>query len=218
MKIARFEPGITLDALNTMYPSALHTLANDSISFSESTTSVYGFILSGSAELERKGVTKAQLSPGMYFSSTGPFDLRVQGRAIWIERRGYRGLFTVGGPVEAEGRLCYIDHCQNTVLVPPARLGDPVLNLLVFPPQIQQTMHIHPSIRLGAVFSGRGTCVSAVGKIELEPGSVFLLDSGEPHCFHSGSEKLIVIAYHPESGSGPTDSDNPMLNRTILRG
>jgi len=32
---------------------------------------------------------------------------------------GWTGLFAVGGPVEATGRLTYIDGCTDTVLAAP---------------------------------------------------------------------------------------------------
>jgi hypothetical protein len=128
------------------------------------------------------------------------------------------------GSIEAEGRLAYIDGCSDTILVSPARLGDAVLNFLHFPPGIEQSVHSHPSIRLGVVARGGG---QAYGPgpggeewcLPLAPGSVFLLAPHEMHAFRTTPARhaMDVIAYHPDSDWGPTDGVHPMLNRTYRR-
>ena len=62
---------------------------------------------------------------------------------------GYTGLFHLGGPLEREGRLRYIDGCSDTLLVSPPRRGDPCLNHLHGPPGTRQSPHTHPSARVG---------------------------------------------------------------------
>lgn len=139
-------------------------------------------------------------------------------RGIVVSRYGYRGFFQVGGPVENEGRLKYMDGCTDSLLVPPVMLGDPCLNLLYFPPGIVQTPHTHPSVRIGMVASGAGTCVTPAGDIPLLPGRAFVIHAEGVHSFTTRDEPMRVIAYHPDSDFGPTHEDHPMLNRTMVNG
>lgn len=47
---------------------------------------------------------------------------------------------------------------------------EPSMNLLHIPPGIEQTMHTHPSDRIGVVVSGAGQCVTPEGLVDLVPG------------------------------------------------
>ena len=181
---------------------------------------------SGQANEARFGLG-AGLAPGV---SSGQA-IEIDGMAVAIERLGYRGLPTAG-VIEDTGRLTYIDGCSDTILVSPPRQGDPVFNFLHFPPGIQQTVHSHPSIRLGVVARGEGHAFGparadgrhgAQWQQPLRPGAVFLLQPHELHAFRTtgdGGEQdgnehgMDVIAYHPDSDWGPTDGVHPMLNRT----
>jgi hypothetical protein len=155
------------------------------------------------------------LVAGMHLSVAGAFKISGDGQAALFQRIGFRGLSQFGGPVEKTGRLGYIDNCMNSILVSPARVGDACLNLLSFPPAIKQTLHVHPSIRLGTIVAGEGVCVSPGRKdIPLQAGKVFILEEAYPHCFHSSSDGMLIIAYHPDSDVGPSDQINPMLSRT----
>ena len=201
-----------------MYPSRLYCHRGPSSTFSEEYSHVFGIVVSGTITLFKAGVGEFVLRAGMYFSSPGTTVLTGEGEAVIFERKGFRGLFQIGGPIERQGRLCYMDNCRATVLVSPPRLGDPVLNLLTFPPHVEQTRHIHPTLRMGAVLSGAGTCqYGADQQKALVRGSVFYLPEATPHCFNSGHEPLVVIAYHPDSDVGPTDSQHPMLSRTYTK-
>jgi quercetin dioxygenase-like cupin family protein len=205
------------DELN-MYPSCLYGYRGTGMSFESASSTIMGVVIDGEITLERTGQPSFRLSAGYYFSHPGAMKVTGTGSAVLFERKGYRGMFQMGGPAEEHGRLVYIDNCRASVLVSPARCGDPVLNLLTFPPHVKQTMHIHPTIRLGAVLSGSGQCLFGDGKkAELAKGTVFHLPEATPHCFHSGPEGLRVIAYHPESDVGPTDAAHPMLSRTYLQ-
>lgn len=141
------------------------------------------------------------------------------GSGVLIIDRSHRGLFHVGGPVEPTGRLRYIDGCSDTVLVAPVVCGDPCLNLLHLPFGVVQTDHQHPSVRVGLVLHGSGRCVSDGGRIEtLAPGAVFVLPPNEVHRFETPSDEMLLLAWHPDSDSGPTDDDHPMLNRSLVPG
>lgn len=173
-----------------------------------------GYVAEGPAELTYNG-DHYTLRSGMYFCAPGPFELA--GGAGWFAvNPEYRGLFSVGGPIEEDGRLQYIDGCTDTLLIAPTRLGDPCLNLLVLPPHTRQSSHTHPSIRTGLIASGYGRCVTPTAVYDLSPGAVFLITEGAEHCFHTDEEPLRVIAFHPDSDYGPTDQHHPMINRTHL--
>lgn len=178
----------------------------------------FGFVFSGSAQIERKDDSAHfQLAPGMYFAADSSWAISWQGTTLIIGVKGYCGLNVFGGPIEENGRLNYIDSCTDSLLIPPTKLGDPCLNLLVFPPGIKQTPHTHPSFRAGVVISGSGVCVTSDLHTPLYPGDFFFIPAYLQHCFHSSNEKgLRVLAFHPDSDFGPTDSNHPMVNRTII--
>lgn len=140
------------------------------------------------------------------------------GAGLHIRCAGHRGLFVVGGPVESMGRLRYIDGCSDTLLVAPTVRGDPCLNYLHLPAGVVQTDHDHPSLRVGIVVRGDGTCVVDDVAEPLSAGTVFVLEAGTTHRFESGSLPLEIVAWHPDSDFGPTDDDHPMLNRTLRPG
>ena len=138
------------------------------------------------------------------------------GSGVSVVHREHHGLFSLGGPIETTGRLAYIDGCRDTVLVAPVVRGDPCLNLLHLPRATVQSDHHHPSVRVGLVVSGRGTCVLDGGRLtSLVPGVVFFLPAGATHRFETEATDLLLMAWHPDSDTGPTDDDHPMLNRTL---
>ncbi|CAK9039017.1 unnamed protein product [Durusdinium trenchii] len=47
---------------------------------------------------------------------------------------------------------------------------------------------------------------------------VWAIPSGTIHSFHTDSDELNVIAYHPDTDWGPMDENHPMLNRTWVDG
>lgn len=159
-----------------------------------------------------------ELCAGMYFALPGP--VALSGRhAVVINRRGYVGLPAFGGPIEERGRLLYIDGCSDSLLIGPPKKGDPCLNHLHFPPGISQTMHTHPTARVGMVARGSGKCVTPTGELALEAGMCWYLEAGDPHCFHTApGETMDVIAWHPDTDVGPTDESHPMVNRTYVDG
>jgi len=183
------------------------------------------FCHGGALWVEPDGMDRYLLEEGMYAAVPGkvlvvpddPDDLGCEG--VVISQAGWLGMFMVGGPVEATGRLRYIDGCTDTLLVPPVKLGDPCLNALWFPAGTEQTMHTHPSVRIGVVIRGRGECVTPVERAPLRPGMVFVIHADGEHRFRTdGDQGMVVVAWHPDSDWGPTDEQHPMLTRTIIEG
>ena len=150
-----------------------------------------------------------ELSAGMYFAVPGAGAIEGAGGEIVVTRWGHRGLFTLGGPIEAPGRLRYIDGCTDSLLVPPVLRGDACLNALYFPPSIDQTEHTHPTDRMGLVASGRGMCLTPGGDFALDPGRAFIIPAGARQRFRTAGETMTVIAYHPDSDFGPTHEAHP---------
>jgi hypothetical protein len=188
----------------------------------------YCFVLNGRAtalvQLADGEPYEVLLHRGMYLASPHPIVLGG-GQGIVVSRLGYRGMFMIGGPLEAMGRLRYIDGCTDSLLIPPVVKGAPCLNHLHFPKRISQTRHTHPSIRIGVVTQGGGVCVvpddsqpSIDVSIPLREGSLFWIPSGGQHSFCTGDEEMDLIAYHPDSDTGPDHDDHPMINRTIVNG
>ena len=153
-----------------------------------------------------------------YAAIPGQFTLEGQGRGIVITRFNHFGLFSLGGPVEAEGRLRYIDGCTDTLIIPPTRIGDPCLNLLFIPRGTQQTNHTHPSSRMGIVIDGEGICRTPTEDTLIKSGTIFHIPENCQHSFHTDNHHLKVIAYHPDSDCGPDDQNHPMVNRTFVQG
>ena len=166
------------------------------------------------------------LSAGMFFRVPGSCQLEMttEDSSGFVASRSQLqfekdfGFFLIGGPVENTGRLQYIDGCSDTLLVSPAVVGDPCLNLLYLPPRTEQTAHTHPSCRMGMIVAGSGVCRAPNHDFALEPGVKFLIEPNAEHSFHTQDEALRVIAWHPDSDHGPTNDDHPMINRTIIGG
>jgi hypothetical protein len=162
------------------------------------------------------GAARFALHAEHYLATPGEGRLRG-GRAFVIEQRGYRNVRQLGGPLEATGRLRYVDGCTDTLLVCPPRLGEPCLNHLHIPPHTRQSAHTHPTLRLGVIARGRGACHTPRGEVSLEQGLGWLIPVGLTHSFSTSEQALDVFAWHPDSDFGPTDADHPMLNRTLLQ-
>jgi len=183
----------------------------------------YGFVSAGKVLLvgedERESV---QLCAGQWFSTDSGCSLAVMApsTAVFIVQRvGYRGVYTTGGPIESKGRLRYIDGCSDSLLCAPPRKGDPCLNHLHFPGGIDQTEHTHPSLRAGVIARGEGVCVTPDGETRLTRNLVFVIPTDSLHRFRTEPEcDMDVVPYHPDSDFGPTDEEHPMVNRTLVGG
>lgn len=192
---------------------------------------VYGFVAEGDCWVGDASV-KWRLRAGQWFCL--PDGALIQlvpdrpTRVLAIQRLDFLSLRAMGGPIEARGRLRYIDRCTDTLLMPPPLKGDPCLNHLHFPEGIDQTEHTHPSLRAGIVAGGEGWCEtpddqdpSAFDKLQtpLTTGMIFSIPVDGRHNFLTPStSRMDIIAYHPDSDWGPTHDDHPMVNRTLVDG
>lgn len=203
-----------IDRRNTMYPSYAEKITNGYKS-SEVFSTTYGYVLNGEVSLPNGWIANEK----EYFSypSNELFEMEVTGTAVFFTRLGHMHQTNLGGPIEDSGRLCYIDGCSDSLLIYPSRAGDPSVNLLHFPPDINQTFHIHPSVRLGFVAEGFGNAELGDGtRIPLEAGSIFCIEERENHRFTTSGSEMKIIAYHPDGDWGPTDQNHTMLNRTYI--
>jgi len=115
------------------------------------------------------------------------------------------------------GNLSYIDGGTNTTAVNPGRLGDPVINYVHFPAGMTQTLHTHPSHRVGMVLKGRGLVELDDSEFPLQPGDVFFMQRNVLHNFKCPyNEDVVLFVFAPDSGTGPTDEINPLKIRTYV--
>lgn len=211
--------GTKLEIFKSMYPSAGYMFENEKITLPTfcKFCSIYGYSYGKSTiSVDNK---KYELEQGQYFGLgvTDHVTIDAVDKLFVVVRLGYIVPNTIGW-VEKQGRLSYIDGCSDSLLVYPARMGDASLNLLYFPPGINQTFHRHPSIRLGCVIEGHG--FSDVGENDLietnnlTKGDSFGLVEQERHRFKTTDSSMTVIAFHPDGDWGPTDHNHTMINRT----
>jgi quercetin dioxygenase-like cupin family protein len=181
---------------------------------------LFGYIAEGSGSVLIPHLGTFRVVEGCYFALPPESALfaPVAIRALLIGISGYSAPFQLGGPIEDEGRLRYIDGCTDSLIIPPVRKGDPCLNHLHFPVGINQTRHTHPSVRLGITVRGRGECVTPDEVLPLEAGKLWCIPTGGQHSFRTTHETLDVIAFHPDSDFGAEDEFHPMLNRTLIGG
>lgn len=179
----------------------------------------FGFVVSGRAGLQDRHVNW-WLTAGQWFSMPNGLVLNLMSnsRVFISQGLGYQGVYAMGGPIETQGRLRYIDGCSDTLLCAPLVLGEPCLNHLHFPSSIKQTAHTHPSTRAGIIANGKGVCVVDQQEIALSAGTLFYIAKNTEHCFITKTNTMDVIAYHPDSDWGPTHHEHPMVNRTWIDG
>jgi quercetin dioxygenase-like cupin family protein len=179
----------------------------------------FGFVASGRIYLQDRQVNW-ELKAGQWFSMPSGFllNLTANSRVLVSQCLDYQGIYAMGGPIEAQGRLRYIDGCSDTLLCAPLLLGDPCLNHLHFPAGIKQTAHTHPSLRAGIIAKGQGVCTANQQEIALAVGDLFCIPKDTEHRFITETSTMDVIAYHPDSDWGPTHNDHPMVNRTWVEG
>lgn len=228
----KWRDGQLHDYSKNEYPTRLHALVGNSVFHFREGSTYFLFQYEGLSYINGRFPL-----PKSYYGSATSAENFIQGgdgsSVLIIERIGYQGVFLIGGAIEEKGRLKYIDGCTDSLLIPPVKLGDPCFNHLHFPAGINQTMHTHPSMRVGLVARGHGECITPFGNIPLFPGQIFIIHqetganaTGEDgkeypvgsHCFRTFDGTMDVIAYHPDSDFGPKDEDHPMINRTIVEG
>ncbi len=214
------ETGLLLDLSGDAYPTQLWGFRGQPLELDDRHAGItyFGYVSEGPIELVTES-GRFLLGSGMYFAVPGALSISgPEARGVVISRLDYRSLFLIGGPIEREGRLRYIDGCTDSLLIPPVLRGDACLNLLHIPAHTKQSQHTHPSERLGLILSGSGLCVTPEESIELSPQQVFRIRTGGQHSFHTADQDLRVLAYHPESDFGPTHEDHPMINKTLFEG
>ena len=179
----------------------------------------FGFVANGRVSLQDRRVNW-WINAGQWFSVPSGFvlNLTANSRVLVAQNIGYQGMYAMGGPIEEQGRLRYIDGCSDTLLCAPPLLGDPCLNYLHFPADIRQTAHTHPSFRTGIIAKGQGICVANQQEFTLSVGTLFYIAKDTEHHFITETNTMDVIAYHPDSDWGPTHNEHPMVNRTWVDG
>jgi quercetin dioxygenase-like cupin family protein len=116
------------------------------------------------------------------------------------------------------GNLSYMDGGTNTTAVNPGRLGDPVVNYVHFPAGMYQTLHTHPSHRVGMVLKGNGQIeLDNKEMFDIKEGECFFMQRNVLHNFITDHEPVILFVFAPDSGTGPTDEVNPLKIRTYVR-
>ena len=213
----------TIEKWDTMYPSAGYLVTPEEPFVTPKHAkycSIYGYCF-GDTTVKVDGKLH-RLEQGQYFALfvQDRAQIKTEAKTFVVVHLGYKVPNQIGW-IESQGRLTYIDGCTDSLLVYPARLGDASLNLLYFPPGIDQTFHIHPSIRLGCVARGRGFSDHGdeghVAQGDLVEGNIFCLEENERHRFRTETDSMTVIAFHPDGDWGPTDHNHTMLNRTYIK-
>ena len=221
------------DGSETKYPYKLHSLKGCGWFDLDEGSTYYFFVYSDAIWINDLPITKNMYGQVTRSNSICFSSETTETEVIIIEKIGEESPFLIGGPIEKEGRLKYIDGCTDSLLLPPTKYGMACLNHLHFPSNINQTPHTHPSVRVGIVAKGHGECVTPFGNIPLVPGQLFLilpedgnssigidgeLHNNGTHCFRTFDEEMDVIAFHPDSDFGPKDEEHPMINMTIVDG
>lgn len=178
----------------------------------------FGFVWQGSAQLLRREQSEPlPIAAGMYFSISEPAILRgQQASGLVITHPTYRAQFQLGGPIESTGQFPYIDGGTTSLLIAPPMAGDPCLHALYMPPNVDQTMHHHPSDRIGIINKGSGQCCDENTCYDLLPGTLFIITADHKHRFVTGKQGLDLVVFHPDSDVGFSDRNHPMLNRTLV--
>lgn len=117
-----------------------------------------------------------------------------------------------------QGNLSYMDGGTNTTAVNPGRLGLPVVNYVHFPDGMEQTLHTHPSQRIGLILSGKGLVeLNKDVKFAIKQGDCFVMERNVLHNFMCNrGEDVTLFVFSPDSGTGPTDEVNPLKVRTYV--
>lgn len=180
---------------------------------------IYGVVVDGqNAILHRRRHGCAMPAETVFATSDREHGLSSPGgRLLLVVAKGKDSPFVLT-EVEPTGRLRYIDGCTDSLLIPPVRKGEPCLNFLHIPPNVEQTMHTHPSDRVGVVLDGRGQCVTPEGVTELVGGVIWRIPANAPHRFRTDGKPLRIVAFHPDSDFGADHDDHPMLNKSLVDG
>jgi quercetin dioxygenase-like cupin family protein len=207
------------------YPGLVRTWQGGTLPLTGPGTHV-GFVYAGSPTLVRqpngaegRGTQSFELMAGMYFCLPGEGQLEGQNcSGLIITCPTYGGMFSLGGPLESAGRLAYIDGGTSSLLIPPVIVGDPCFNAMYFPAGVEQTLHTHPSDRLGLVVAGAGMVETPETTAKITAGDIFWISASQLHRFCTADSPLTIVVFHPDSEGGFTHRENPMLRRTLVDG
>lgn len=181
--------------------------------------SVYIMVMDGFLTVKNLDeVTLCTLNSGSHAELSVSSTIYANGNAFVIQTHYYRGLTRIGLQLEEHCSLKFIDGCRDTLLISPLIKGNPCLNFLYIPKYTIQTLHTHPSARLGLVLAGRGVCVVESGKIDLVPKTFFVLQDNVLHQFLTEDSELHIFVFHPDSDFGPSNVEHPMINRSYIEG
>lgn len=210
---------IVEDLSQDRFPATLKTWQHNSLQLPDTGTH-FGYVYEGHPRLFCQiGGEPYRLHPGMYFCLPGEGKIDGENSAgIVFTCLNFNGMFSLGGPIESTGRLAYINGGTNSLLIPPLVLGDPCLNAMYFPAGIDQSLHTHPSHRLGIVVAGRANFETPETVVPVEVGTIFSIPANSLHKFRTEASPLTIVVLHPDSDTGFTHKDNPMLKRTIVEG
>jgi quercetin dioxygenase-like cupin family protein len=184
--------------------------------FEESTGTYYVMLQNSSYHSNKIQIEKVNAA----FAVNESFSINCpEGTAVVVE---YLGLHLLESRYYIQdildmGNLSYMDGGTNTTAVNPGRLGDPVINYVHFPAGMKQTLHTHPSHRVGMVLKGRGLVELDDQDFPLKQGDVFFMQRNVLHnftCPHN--EDVVLFVFAPDSGTGPTDEINPLKIRTYV--
>lgn len=217
--IQDLQHGMMANFTTTSHPSVVYGFKNEPLMFGNVGTA-YGYVERGVADI-KAGCREYCVEEGHYFSlvTDGIFSVQGDCEGFVVNRLWFEGFNNIGGPIEKQGRLKYIDGCSDSLLIGPPVKGDPCLNLLHFPKGINQTIHTHPTIRAGLIHQGSGICHTDEGPMELREGRMFILYPDAPHAFSTlETDGMTLTVFHPDTDTGPWHDDHPMLNRTIVDG
>lgn len=209
--------GLLHDCQEGDYRTAVYGLNSGQQTLLPINSTHFGVLVSGEAELITQGHARTVYA-GEYFSVAGLATINSLGAGMVTSAYGYHGMNMIGGSLEKEGRLKYINSCTDSLIIPPPKRGDPCLNHLHFPKYVSQTDHTHPDVRVGMVVRGKGVCKLEGGEVPLIPGYAFIMQAETLHSFYTKRSTMDIVVFHPTTDFGPTDEDHPMLNRTIVEG
>lgn len=199
------------------FPMQVRTWHCEAIALPDTGTH-YGFAFQGLSTLSRSSQSEPfPLQAGMYFSLAEAATITGKNASgIVITSLSHRGDFLLGGPVGSSGRFAYIDGGTTSLLISPLETGDPCLNALYMPPNVDQTVHSHPSDRVGIVIHGSGECFANDERYALTPGTLFHIPPNQEHKFCTYAQPLHLVVFHPDSDIGFTHRNHPMLRRTLV--
>jgi len=196
----------------------LHTWSDRDLKLTDVGTH-FGYVFTGTPQLIRAEGLVYPLVPGMYFSLSKSGTISGKNASGFvITQLDFARTFTLGGPIEHPGEFAYIDGGRSDILLPPIQRGDPGLHALYFPPGVDQTMHDHPSDRIGLVLAGSGSCLSEEREYKFSPGVVMRIPQGIKHKFMTDERGLSLVMFHPDSNIGFSNTNHPMLVQTYVNG